>query len=132
MEQHRVRRVNIGRHKSGNTAVAAGIATWVAPFRGRVLAVEMSLNTTGTGAGNTDGDCKKNGATIMAANALRIASASATKAVNATPDPAKVGGHPSGVPFDAGDTFTFDIAAIPGTTPSADISFDLLVCPVDV
>jgi hypothetical protein len=131
MDQTRIRRVNIVRHKSGNAAVAAGVATWTAGFRGRVVEVEMSLNTTGGTSGNTDTDVKKNGTTIMAANALRIVQGSATKFVRATPDPAKVSGHPSGVAFDVGDVFTFDIVAIPGTA-SADVTWDLLVVPNDV
>ncbi|HWQ96716.1 MAG TPA: hypothetical protein VN538_01290 [Clostridia bacterium] len=98
--------------------------------RCRILEAEAALNTTGSTSGNTDVDVNKGGASIMAAQALRIAQGSATKFVKAKPSVGVVG-EPAGVPCEVGDVITVDVDAIPGTT-SKDLTVRLLCMAVDV
>jgi len=109
----------------GALAVAAGVATWLAQLRLRIVDAELSLKDTGTGAGSTTVDVKLNGTTILAAGALSIAGAAATKAIRATP----VGGvgEPSGVEVAPNDSITVDVSAIPATTAPAG-GFVTLTC----
>ncbi|HWR37015.1 MAG TPA: hypothetical protein VN622_14225 [Clostridia bacterium] len=109
----RLRRTTINLPISGALAVAAGVVTWAAQFRGRIEEVELSLGTTGSTSGSTTVDVKKGGASIMAANALQIAQGSATKYVRASP--AAASGHPKGLPFEPGDVITVDVTTVPGT-----------------
>lgn len=105
--------------------VAAGLATYAAQLRARILNVEVSLSDTGTGAGSTIVDVKKNGTSIMAAGGLSIAGAAAGKTARA--NPIGVDGEPSGVELAPDDEITVDVTAVPGTTAPAG-GFVTLAC----
>lgn len=107
---------------AGNLAAAAAVATFVAVFRFRLTAVVLALGNTGGTSGNTDVDVNRNGASIMPAQALRIAQGAATKYVKAPP--AGATGEPSGLVIEPGDVITIDIDAVPGTA-SKDGRIDL-------
>lgn len=113
-------------------AAGAGRAKYTVQTRCRLLEAELSLGTTGTGAGNTDVDVNKGGATVLTAPGLRVASAAAAPAtVRANPSVGVVG-EPSGVPLEPGDAITVDIDAVPATTASARGAVTLLFAAVDV
>ncbi|ABF42413.1 hypothetical protein Acid345_3412 [Candidatus Koribacter versatilis Ellin345] len=94
-------------------AVANEVAGYEFQKQSRILETELFLCTTGTGAGATTVDVKKNGTTILP-SVISIASASATKrARKAVKNPV---GEPSGVSVAAGDYVRADVTAVPGTT----------------
>ncbi len=120
--------LNIG---DGALSVGAGKATYSVRFPCRLVEVSLSVEGTGTGVGNTDVDVNKNAATVLAAPGLRIASAAATKFVDAKPT-IGVAGYPAGVPLKRGDTVTIDVDAIPATTASTRGQVALTLAVTDV
>ena len=112
-QQQGVRYFTVALPMAAALAVANDVAGYEFQKQARILEVEVFLGTTGTGAGNTSVDVKKNGATILAA-VISIASASGTK--RARKAPKNPVGEPSGVSVAAGDYVRADVTAVPGTT----------------
>lgn len=123
--QQQVRYFTVTLPFPGNAAVANEVAGYEFQQNARVLEAELFLGTTGTGAGSTSVDVKKNGTSIFAAN-MAIASASATKRVRKAPN--KAVGEPSGLSFAKGDYARVDVTAIPGTTTSTNGFVTLFCC----
>jgi len=61
-----VRRIVLPLTKGGALAVANDVAAWEAQFYGRIVEVETYLGNTGSAAGPTVVDIKKNGVSIFA------------------------------------------------------------------
>lgn len=117
---------------AGALAVIAGRATFSPMRKLLVLNTEFALGVVETGAGNTTVAIKKNGNLIGGATDLSIPEESGTKFVKAKPSVGIVGGEPSGVMIDVGDTITVDVTAVPATTPGTDAAIYLHCAEIDV
>lgn len=105
----------------GSAAITASqyLAEWVAPFPGRISAVNVNGRTAGTGGGNTVMELLKNGTTMYTTSANRptLAATSTGAFANTNPDVRS---------FVPGDVIALQCASVSSTGHAA-VSYTVLV-----
>lgn len=121
----RVPRTIVSLSVGGTLAASAdAVATWVAPFAGKIVNVTAGLNVVGASGTHTF-DVNKNGVTIFTTQGDRPSTlTTATKTAAAV--------VPAVLTFVAGDQFTLDVDAVAAVTPATGATVSLSVLPTGV
>lgn len=119
MAQDILRRSTITLPLPGSPAVAAGVATFIAPRPTRIVKAQLALSDSGAGAGATTVILKQNGTQLTTQAALTVAQGAAVNAT-ITSVIGTVQNYPGGQRVNAGDVITVDVTAVPaGAAPKA-------------